>query len=56
MTVDVTSHKILSMFVEMNYDFEITGKLSGIKISGSNGPATATRTDVIRYTNFNYFS
>lgn len=56
MTVDIESHRIISMFVEMNYDFEITGKLSGIRISGSNGPATATRTDVIRYTNFNYFS
>lgn len=56
MTVDIETNKIVSMFVTMNYDFKVTGKLGGIEISGSNGPATATRTDVIRYTNFNYFS
>lgn len=54
--IDIATSKIVSMFVTMNYDFEITGRLAGIKISGSNGPATATRTDYIRYTNFNYFS
>ena len=56
MTVDVATNKLVSMFVTINYDFEVTGKLGGIKISGSKGPGTATRTDIIRYTNFNYFS
>lgn len=56
MTVDVATSKLVSMFVTINYDFEVTGKLGGIGISGSKGPATATRTDVIRYTNFNYYS
>lgn len=56
MQVDVATNKIVSVYVTMNYDFEITGRLGGIKISGSNGPARATRTDVIRYTNFNYYA
>lgn len=56
MSVDVATNKIVSMYVTMNYDFEVTGRLGGIKISGSNGPATATRTDTVRYTNFSYFS
>ena len=56
MTVDVATNKLVSMFVTMNYDFEVTGKLGGIKISGSRGPATATRTDTIRFTNFNYYA
>lgn len=56
LTVDAETNKIISMAVEMNYDFEITGKINGIKVSGSNGTATATRTDVIKYTNFNYFA
>lgn len=56
MTVDVATNKIVSMYVTMNYNFEVTGKLGGIKISGSDGPATATRTDVIKYTNFNYYA
>lgn len=56
LNVEITTSKIMSMSVTMNYDFEITGKIMGIKISGSNGPATATRTDVIRYTNFRYFA
>lgn len=56
MHVDVVSHKISSMTVTMNYDFDITGKIMGIAIKGDNGPATATRTDVIKYTNFVYFT
>ncbi len=56
LNVEIATSKIVSMNVTMNYDFAITGKLGGIKISGSNGPATATRTDVIRYTNFRYFA
>lgn len=56
LNVDIATSKIMSMSVTMNYDFEITGRLAGIKISGSKGPATATRTDVIRYTNFQYFA
>lgn len=56
MTVDVATNKLVSMYVTMNYDFEVTGKLGGIKISGSKGPATATRTDTIRYSNFSYFA
>ena len=56
LNVEIATNKIISMNVTMNYDFEITGRLAGIKISGSTGPATATRTDVIRYTNFRYFA
>lgn len=52
--IEIATHKIVSMSYIMNYDFEITGKLGGIKIKGENGPATATRTDVIRYNNFIY--
>lgn len=53
--VEIATGKVVLMDVTMNYDFEITGKVGGIQIKGSNGPATATRTDVIRYRNFNYF-
>lgn len=56
LNVEIATSKIVSMNVTMNYDFEVTGRLAGIKISGSKGPATATRTDVIRYTNFRYFA
>lgn len=52
--IEISTHKIVSMTYTMNYDFEITGKLGGIKIKGDNGPATATRTDVIKYNNFIY--
>ena len=55
MQVEVSSGKLMGMTATMNYDFEITGKVGGIKIKGSNGPATATRTDVLKYTNINYF-
>ena len=53
--VEIATGKVVLMNVEMNYDFEVTGKVGGIQIKGSNGPATATRTDVIKYRNFNYF-
>ena len=53
--VEIATGKVVLMNVTMNYDFEITGKVGGIQIKGSNGPATATRTDVIKYRNFNYF-
>ena len=53
--VEVATGKLVLMNVEMNYDFEITGRVGSIKIKGDNGPARATRTDVIRYNNFNYF-
>lgn len=52
--VEIATHKVVSMTYTMNYDFEITGKLGGIGIKGDNGPATATRTDVIKYNNFIY--
>lgn len=55
MHVEVSTGKLVQMTATMNYDFEITGKVGGIKIKGSNGPATATRTDVIKYNNINYF-
>lgn len=54
--VEVSTLKIASMDVQMNYDFAVTGKIMGIGIKGSEGPATATRTDVIKFTNFVYFS
>ena len=56
MRVDVKSHRISSMSVKMNYDFEMTGKILSIAIKGKNGPATATRTDVIEYSHFVYFT
>ncbi|MBO5934619.1 MAG: leucine-rich repeat protein [Clostridia bacterium] len=56
LNIEIATLKIVSMKVTMNYDFSITGKLGGIKISGSNGPATATRTDVITYSTFGYFA
>ena len=56
LTAEVDTLKVASMDVQMNYDFSITGKIMGIGIKGSNGPATATRTDVIKYTNFVYFT
>ena len=53
--VEISTGKLVLLTATMNYDFEITGKLGGIQIKGSNGPATATRTDYIRCSNFNYF-
>lgn len=57
MDVDIGTLKINSLTVNMNYDFSITGKIMGISIFGDkNKPATATRTDTIKYTNFVYFA
>ncbi len=56
MKVDVNTNKIANIDIVMNYDFEISGKIMGIEIKGDNGPATATRKDVVKYTNFVYFS
>lgn len=56
MQVDIATGMIQNMTYTMNYDFEISGKILGIGIKGDNGPATATRTDVIKYNNFSYFN
>lgn len=56
MKVDIASGMIQNMTYTMNYDFEISGKILGIGIKGDNGPATATRTDVVKYNNFAYFN
>lgn len=53
--VEISTGKLVSMTVTMNYDFEVTGRIMGIGIKGDDGAASATRTDVIRYTNFNYY-
>lgn len=55
MKVSIGSGMIHSMSLTMNYDFEISGKILGISVKGDKGPATATRTDVVKYTNFSYF-
>ena len=57
MQVKVNTLQLKSITVTMNYDFEISGKILGIGIKDNDGnsPATATRTDVIKYTNFVYF-
>lgn len=55
MTVAIGTGMIQSMSMTMNYDFEMWGRIMGISVSGSKGNATATRTDVIKYTNFSYF-
>lgn len=57
MNVSADTLKLNSVTLTMNYNFSITGEILGIKISGDkNKPATATRTDTIKYTNFVYFS
>ena len=56
LSVEIKTLKVTAMDVQMNYDFSITGKIMGIAIKGGNGPATARRTDVIKYTNFVYFT
>lgn len=58
MSVAIDSLKVKTMDVQMNYDFAITGKIMGIgiKAANGNGPATATRTDVITYSTFGYFA
>ncbi|MBR5498289.1 MAG: leucine-rich repeat protein [Clostridia bacterium] len=56
MQVEIGTGMIQSMTYTMKYDFEISGKILGIGIKGSKGPATATRTDVIKYNNFSYFN
>lgn len=56
MSVAIGTYKLNSLTVNMNYDFSITGKIMGIGISnGKNKPATATRSDTIKYTSFVYF-
>lgn len=55
MTVSISTGMIHSMSLTMNYDFEMWGKIMGIKVSGDGGNATATRTDVIKYNNFLYY-
>ncbi len=56
MKVEVKTHKIANIDIVMNYDFDISGKIMGIAIKGDNGPATATRRDVVKFNNFVYFS
>ncbi len=55
MIADAETGMITDMVITANYDFEVWGKIMGLKVGGKNGNATATRTDVIRYNNFRYF-
>lgn len=57
MSVNADTMKLNSVTLTMNYNFSITGEILGIKISGDkNKPATATRTDTVKYSNFVYFT
>ncbi len=56
MVINMNNMKVDSIDLQMNYDFSITGKIMGIAIKDGNNPATATRTDVVKYSNFVYFS
>ena len=50
----VVSYAVLSM----NYSFEMSGKTGNTAVTNADGTsdlATATRTDIIRYTNFEYY-
>ncbi len=56
MVINTGNLTIDSIDLQMNYDFEIEGKIMGIAIKDGKNPATATRTDVVRYSSFVYFS
>jgi hypothetical protein len=56
MVININNMKVDSIDLQMNYDFSITGKIMGIDIKDGKNPATATRTDVVKYSNFVYFS
>ena len=56
MVVNVKNLQVESIDLKMNYDFSITGSIMGIAIKNGKNPATATRTDVVKYSNFVYFS
>ncbi len=56
LSIEIATNKVTAIDVQMNYDFSITGSIMGIAIKGGSGPATARRTDVIKYTNFLYFT
>lgn len=56
MVINTGNLTIDSIDLQMNYDFEVEGKIMGIAIKDGKNPATATRTDVVRYSNFVYFS
>lgn len=56
MVINAGNFTVDSIDLQMNYDFSITGKIMGITIKDGNNPATATRTDVVRYSNFVYFA
>ncbi len=56
--VEKSTGRIIYAILTMNYDFELSGKTGITDITNADGTsstATATRTDVIRYTNFTYY-
>lgn len=56
--VEMATGRITYAYLTMNYGFEMTGKTGNTAITNADGTssiATATRTDVIRYTNFSYY-
>lgn len=58
MKVEINSGRLSYVILTMNYDFEMSGKTGTAAVTnadGSSSTATATRTDVIRYTNFSYY-
>ena len=56
MVVNVKNLQVESIDLKMNYDFSITGSIMGIAIKNGKNPATATRTDVVKYSNDVKFS
>ena len=56
--VGIDSGRIEYAYLTMHYDFEMSGKTGNTAITNADGTssvATATRTDIIRYTNFSYY-
>ena len=56
--VEMSTGRIIYAILTMNYDFELSGKTGITNITNADGTSstgTATRTDVIRYTNFTYY-
>ncbi|MBQ8209842.1 MAG: leucine-rich repeat protein [Clostridia bacterium] len=59
MKVEIATGRISQAILTMNYDFEMSGQTGNTDITNKDGTrpiAHATRTDVIRYTNFVYYN
>lgn len=55
MQVDVDSLMLKNITLTMNYDFTLAGKILALNVKNGGDPATARRTEVVKYTNFEYF-